>query len=225
MVEYACAAALEDGKTRCRRSASPGSQFCWQERHREGAPIAPPPDIILLKPKVSPKWFGMMADKIPLKSEGRSTEKIKEHIAQAEKLGRDPFTLRPGIEDSGTLVFRKQKEFVSLSELLRELLEEGYLLIDIHGRPARNQPMLTLTMGFSKEIDQVSQAVLSLVDSDLAKAVLGVILGSVWEYCHLWANPPNEQGRIVHTINLAHRQPGNTPAKKLRFAQGLWELE
>lgn len=223
-MEYACIAALEDRKTRCRRLVEWPEKFCWQ--HPEGAEIAPPPDIVLLKPKVNPHWFGLLAKEIRQLPAGRKEEKIKQHIAQAECLGRDAFALRQGIEDSGSPVFgKKGAEFVNPSNLLQEFLEEGYLLTNIHGRPARNQPMWILIMGFSRQIERIDSSLLKLMESDLAKAVLGVILGSVWYYCHIWANPPDEKGRIVHTVNLAHRHPPETPAKKLRFAKGLWALE
>lgn len=224
-IQYACIAAFEDGKTRCRRTAEPGSQFCWQ--HRERAIVVPPPDGVLLKPKVNPYWFGMLADEIPLISEERKEEKIQAHITQAKKLGREAFTLRKTIEDSGTSVFRgmKDDEFVSISELLQELLDEGYFLTNIHGKPAQNKPMWVLTIGFFRKVEQMDHSVLKLIESDLAKAVLGVILGSVWQYCHIWANPPDEKGRVIHTVNLAHRHQQETPAKKLKFYKGLWKLK
>lgn len=223
-MEYACIAALEDGKTRCRRLIEWPEKFCWQ--HPEGAEIAPPPDIVLLKPKINPRWFGLLAKEIRELPAGRKKEKIQQHIIQAKGVGRDAFSLRKSIEDSGSSVFgKKGAELISLSGLLLEFLEEGYLLVDIHGRPAQNQPMLVLTLGFSHQIEQVDPSLLKLAESPLAKAVLGVILGSVWRYCHIWANPPDEKGRIVHTVNLAHRHPPETPAKKLRFAKGLWALE
>ena len=219
-MEYACAAALEiDGRTRCRKTAKPESQFCGG--HQEGAVIVPLPDVILLRPKVNPLWFGRMADEIPLKSGERKEEKIQAHIAQAERIGRKAFAIRKKIEDSGTPVFRnmEQDKLVNISGLLQELLDEGYLLTDIHGKPAKNQPMLMLTLSFDRESEEVD------IESPLVKGVLAVILGSTWQYCHPWANPPNDQSKVIHTINFAHRHPPETPAMALRFAQGLWRLE
>lgn len=232
-MEYACIGALKDGKTRCRRIVELESQYCWEH---PGTERAPPPDVILLEPKVNPWWFGKLSQEISLNfvsiDEEKRNKQAQEHIEQAERLNRRPFALRKNKEASGTPVFGKNgAEFVALTELLQEFREEGYLLTEIHGEPAANPPMVVLTMSFSRHIEQIdpesdqAKTMLKLMESDLAKVVLRVILRSVWRYCHIWANPPDEKGRIIHTVNLAHRNPPEMPARKLRFAKGLWELE
>ncbi len=225
MEGYACIAAIDDGRTRCRNAALPGSKFCGQ--HKERATIAPPPDIIMIKPKVNPGWFGLLADTIRLLPGERRASNILRHIEQAEALGRDAFALRKGIEDSGSPVFRGiAGQCISIADLFQELTEAGYVLTDIHAKPAKNQPMLVLTIVLSRGIDpaKLDPDLLKLSKSEIAKAVMGIILSSVWKYVHVWANPPDREGRIPHTVNLAHRHPAGTPAKNLRFSNGLWEL-
>lgn len=226
MEGYACIAAIGDGKTRCRNEALPGSKFCGRP-HQEGATIAPPPDIIMLKPKVNPGWFGFLADKIRLLPGERKASNILRHIEQAKALGRDPFTLRKGIEDSGSPVFRGiAGQYISIAGLMRELTEARYILTDIHAKPAKNPPMVVLTIVLSRGVDlaKVDPDILKIGESDIAKAVMGIILGSVWEYAHIWANPPDKEDKVPHTVNLAHRHPAGTPAKNLEFSKGLWEL-
>ena len=50
------------------------------------------------------------------------------------------------------------------------------------------------------------------------------LLTSSWEYCHIWANPPDTEGKIVHTVNNAHRQD-SPPKATLQFENGLWAIE
>jgi hypothetical protein len=231
-MEYACVAALEDGRTRCRRIVDGPFRYCWQ--HCEGGPVAPPPDAILVEPKINPFWFGRLRDEIFLRlvkpERERREEQRQRHIAQAIEHRRQPFALRKTQEASGTPVFgKKAAQFINISGLLEEFLVEGYLLTEIHAEPAQNPEMAVLTMNFSRHVDFIDSSLFQLMESELGKAILGTLFGSIWEYCHIWVNPPDERERIIHTINLAHRHPPEIPTaipvRALKFAKGLWKLE
>jgi len=216
---YACAAATEEG-ARCRNMVvEVVGEMCHLHK---GGKVAPRPDIILVKFNLNPKWaekFERLG--VPRKS-SLSFLKENAHARQAEKLGRDPYRYGRPVADSGVPVFGKQGiQEVSLFDLLKELLDR-YKITDIHLRPRRDEKMDVLVVSLMVSLSPGEEVVLS---SSASQELLSFLAVSCWGYCHVWANPPSDDGRIVHTVHSSHRAPDSKPRVRLRFFDGLWAVE
>ena len=194
-----------------------------QKKRAKGKQIelAPSPDTILVKFNINPNWTQRFEEagvprKIP-------TEVFLEekHIAQARHVARDPYRFR-GTADSGTPVFGDQgASNVSIIRLIGELQENGYEPQGVHIRTRTNKKFDVLVIPFSREISEGNSISLPNKALDLLKEFLRL---SCWGYVHIWANPPDEAGKIVHTVNLSHREPDKKPDEHLCFNHGLWAL-
>lgn len=230
-MQYECVAETLDEKTRCRNFVEVKiitcrgigyfeeeeelmcSQHRTMKRNGKKVNIAPRPDIILIKFKLNPNW----AER--LKGAGihivavQKTVKDALHAGHAREHRRSPYKFRE-VADSGTPVFGAGGlQNVSISGLWLELLMQGYRVIDTHILDSQERMKTWVTslalqngeqepIGFPNEVYE--------------------FLGSCFGHCHVWANPPNEEEKVVHTLNMSHRQDDTKTEVELRFNKGLW---
>jgi len=220
---YACTAATEEG-ARCRNFVETPGEFCGFHKTRKEAggevSFAPKPDLVLLKFNLNPNWRERFVALGVAEKPLLSPEKEKEHVQQAEKFGRQAYRFRQ-IADSGVPVFGSEgiTSGVSLYKLLKEFLEtEGYQVTDIHLRPRRDKRMYVLVINLSQQGEE------TVLSSEAIMELLRFLAVSCWGYCHVWANPPAEDGRVIHTVNSSHREPEKKPSVELRFNNGLWAV-
>jgi hypothetical protein len=192
-----------------------------QRLKREGKEIkvAPSPDLVLVKFNLRPKWAQRFEEAGIPRHFPWETDLEAKHIRQAKEFGREPYRFRE-IADSGVPVFGPEGvSDLSISDLLRELEQAGYKLQDVHIR-TRQKKFDVLVIPFSREIPEGN-----LTLSEKASQLLKEFLEVCWGLGHIWANPPDDQGRIVHTLNLSHRKPEGIPRWRLRFEGGIWLRE
>ncbi len=205
------------GGARCRNTVPELGGRC--PSHAGTADVAGRPDTLLFRLNMNEKRAqAFTALGVPEKNPDIQA-KEQQHIAHAQEYNRDAFRYRQ-IADSGVPVFGKEGiSGVSTFELLKELLNaEGYRMLDIHIRPRRDQDrnmrVLVLTLSRQGEDAKVSSTVID--------ELLRFLATSSWGFVHVWANPPREDGKVIHTVNISHRQQDVKPAVRLQFNQGLW---
>jgi len=220
---YACVAATEEG-ARCRSFLEKAGEMCkpHQKMRDEGKEVkfAPPPHTILVKFNINPKWAQVFEQAgIPRRSPDE-VDLEERHIAQARQMDRKAYRFRD-IADSGVPVFGPQGvSEVSISSLLTELGQMDYQPQGVHIRTRIQKKFDVLVISFSKETQSGNSTTLSKKAVELLKEFLRI---SCWGFAHVWANPP-EAGKIVHTVNLGHREE-KPPKCNLQFNHGLWAVE
>ncbi len=218
-MEYACKAGIRGGVARCRNMAP-----CPEPSHRDGsAPAAPQPDVVLVKVNLSGGWDPRFAAAgIPLfgRSPERSWALAAQHRAQAEQLGRNPFAIRdegePESADSGCPVFGKAgAQLVAIKEVVPDLFLAGFRLVGKPHRLARqNKPPVRLVLEFAKDGDLFPKFPWALYQE-----LITTCFGQV----DVWANPRDQRGEVVHTVNCGRRDDKGTPSHQIRFADGDWD--
>ncbi len=215
-MKWACKAATK-GNARCRNLLDePG--FC-SSHASDNIRESDQPDCVLYKFNVNKKWSAKMKEMgvrlIPFDFQARE----EKHAAHARKFNREPFKFRGEIVDSGVPVFGKDGlQDVSVFELLTELATV-YNVVDIHLRPTKpggNPNMEVLVVSFSDGEEAVG-------NTDAFQELLRFLTSSCWGHCHVWANPPQDDGRVIHTVNTSHREDGKKPTCKLDFLDGIWD--
>jgi len=178
--------------------------------------IAPAPDTILVKFNINPRWAQRFEEAGVSRRIPFEVDLEEKHIAHALKSHRKPYRYRD-IADSGVPVFGMDGvSKVSILELLGELQENGYQPQGVHIRTRRKR-FDVLVIPFSQETS--GERSLPRQAVELLREFLKL---SCWGFAHIWANPPDDQGKIVHTVNLSHREPGKSPKRNLCFDHGLW---
>lgn len=229
-MQFACIAALKDKKTRCRNflevEITPRGigyfekeeeLICSQHRtmKEEGKKvnIAPRPDVMLVKFRLNPTWGKRLQDAgIALVPE-QKTKKDALHANHAREHRRDPYTIRE-VADSGVPVFGPDGlQNVSIEGLWLELLMQRYRVVDTHILDS-NQRMKPWVISLALEDGKQNP-------TELPDEVYE-FTGSCFGHCHVWANPPNDEERVVHTLNVSHRQADTGTEFELRFNNGLW---
>lgn len=221
MLVYACTAGTEN-RARCRNWADANGLLCpFHQKRRdagETVTVAPSPDTILVKFNINPNWTEKFkALGIPQKTPDFQKHE-QEHVRQAEANGREAYRYRP-IADSGVPVFGKEGlTNVTLFDLLQELLSSSdYNLTNIHLFQRRDKGVMNvLVITFSKEGENMTFSA--------ADELMKFLASSCWGHCHVWANPPREDGRVLHTINSSHREVDKDPEGSLSFNTGLWSM-
>jgi len=211
---YACTARTERG-ARCRTLLKSGVR-CNRHGH-QGAERAPKPHVVLLKFNINQKWkskFVRLGVKVTDEQKDRSR-----HEAHARTFGRNPYRYRQ-VADSGVPVFGPPGlKSVSLDQLIQELVNTyKYETVDIHIKP-RKDGMSVLVLSFSNDQPAVEPASPAALEE-----LLRFLSSACWGYVHVWANPPQADGRVIHTVNSAHREESKG-ASLLHFADGLWSVE
>ena len=220
---YACKAATKQ-RARCRYWAEGENGFCSpHERRREAGEMvetAPRPDTVLYKFNLNKTWTERLTRLgVPIKEQDFVAKEAM-HVAHAEKHGRGAYVIRKNVADSGVPVFGEEGLVnVSLYEVLKELVDE-YEIVDIHIQPRRdrNRQMNVLVVSFSHGENAVT-------NTEALQELLDFLSSSCWGYCHVWANPPQDDGKVVHTVNSSHRKENKQPERILRFDEGLWAEE
>jgi hypothetical protein len=177
--------------------------------------FAPVPDKVLVKFNVNPKKCERLsAFGVPIKPVNFD-RKNAAHEAQAQEHGRAAFRYRE-VADSGVPVFGKDgAQNVSLAHVWGELPGKGYAITDIHMLPKSQGKMMTLVITLEDGAEEPLECSAKLMQE------LKNLLACAWQYVHVWANPPNEDGKVIHTVNASHRLD-TPPAYLLDFADGLW---
>jgi len=194
-----------------------------QKMREEGREVkfAPSPHNVLVKFNINPNWaqtFEQVGIPRRFPSEADLEEK---HIRQAQEMDREPYRFRD-IADSGVPVFGTQgASEVSISGLLEELPQEGYRPQGVHIR-TRKKKFDVLVIPFSRLASEGNSTFLPTKALELLREFLKL---SCWGFVHVWANPPDGQRRVVHTLNLGHREPDQSPKWNLCFNHGLWAVE
>jgi hypothetical protein len=219
---YACIAATQKG-ARCRNFVSKAVDICWrhQKEKDEGKEVklAPSPNTILVKFNINPSWTQQFEKAGVPRKRPFEVELEEKHIAQARKLDRRAYEYRD-IADSGVPVFGPQgSSEVSILGLLEELQREGYQPQGVHIRTRAQKKFDVLVIPFVRGSE--SNSTLPKRALELLQEFLRL---SCWGFVHVWANPPDGQGKVVHTINLGHREPEKSPQWTLCFNHGLWNL-
>jgi len=219
-MSYACTAKIASG-ARCRNFVmNDGDRFCSQHSAMPRVEAISQPDTVLYKFNLNETWRKkMVALGVPVK-EPNFQQKEQKHVEHAEQHGREAFRFRKDVADSGVPVFGpKGVQSVSLYEVLQELLEI-YEVVDVHIRPRRdgNRFMSVLVVSFSHGEKACS-------NTKAFQELLDFLSSSCWGYTHVWANPPQEDGRVVNTINSSHREEGKKATNVLRFDEGRWSVD
>ena len=219
-MSYACTAATERG-ARCRNIAEPhGAWMCTQHNSllAEGKDVlkAPLADTVLFKFNLNNRWRDkLLTLGVPMKARDVEAEEAK-HVAHAEAFDREAYRYRD-VADSGVPIFGKEGlQNVSLYEMLQELVTT-YEVVDIHIKERRDgakwMSVLVISFSHGQQAERNTEAFQEL---------LSFLASSCWGYVHVWANPPQEDGRIIHTVNSSHREQDKTPELALHLAGGLW---
>ena len=181
------------------------------------------PNVILVKFNVNPKWQErLIGVDVPLRTPDDSALELK-HMFHALSVGRNPFESREETADSGIRVFGKEgAQNVSINGLFGELCGYGYSPSKVHIRIRNDKKFNVLVIPFVKPDDENHNTV-----SVTGQRIMGLIrelLNVSWGYVHVWDNPPQANGQIVHTVNLSHRDVGKSPEKSLHFQKGEWSV-
>ena len=225
LVGYACTGGIRGGVARC-RNMSPCSQ------HPNGQPPAPRPDVILVKinlGKLSNPWnqeFDRHGVKMFERSQERALQLSEKHGEQAERLGRDPLAIRrrtegeenltyPEAKDSGSPVFGVDGlTFVNVAEVISDLQVAGFRLTNAY-RLARDwKPPVRLVLEFSNG----EKAGVKEFPWDVLKRLTSETYGKV----DVWANPRDDRGLVVHTVNCGQREGQARSDYRLVYAGGDW---
>jgi hypothetical protein len=144
----------------------------------------------------------------------------QKHVEDARRVGRQPYAVRENIADSGVAIFQDEEGNPGLKKVLvGNALDEillDYRPTDLHifQRRDRGQMfVLVITLEWGKTGSS----------QDIPVEVADFVANSSWEFCHIWANPQNADGDVVHTVNLGHRSDEAAECQLL-FADGLWDI-
>ncbi len=228
-MRYACKAATK-GNARCRNKAAEGEQFCSSphlamQKAGEMVRLSSQPDVVLFKCKINPGWVEKLKGLGVPFSQPDFAAKEAAHVEHAKQYGRDPHAIRKDVADSGTPVFGKWGlTDVATFKTFQELLDV-YNIVAVHIQPshpkAKNQAMkvLVIRSSWGEECDSTT---------DAYQEILRFVAVGSWEHCHIWENPPNNNGEIVHTVNMAHRPEDQKPRPAkvaLHFSESGWSTE
>jgi len=232
MKEYACIAKIRGG-ARCRNLLGEGRTLCpiHERMSKEGElVVAPMPERVVVKFRINLN----LADE--LRNMGVRYEKIdwekKEeiHIEQAKKYCREPYVLRGKDKsaDAGVPVFGKDGlSNVSLASIWKEFEREHYKMVNVYlscprGEKSNKNKMriLWITFLLSGRGNKISSF---FINASVKKQISNLFLYT-YQFCHVWANPPDLNNVVTHTVNLAHILD-ISPKLTLFFKQGLWEVK
>jgi len=221
---YACIAAAGHGG-RCRNLAVQPPKILFCKNHSsDHSPTAPNPDRIFLKVRTNERWrddlqqAGLHFVRRTAEKEQRLEQK---HIAHAESVGRAAYAIRQ-TADSGVPVFGKNGiQFVSLRQLHGELTQRaGYQRVGGHVLEKGNFDMLTLVLEY--EYGPISNGNSTPIPPTAQSIIARLLATQRWGFTHVWANPPGPDGRIVHTVNVSHRENDKPAIGDLIFLDGFW---
>lgn len=178
---------------------------------------APRPDTVLIRFFLGEADSEIVAAIKTLVARHNRSNTLERHIKQARALGRNFHRFKGG--GSGSPVFRQAGidglRGVALSGLLEELAADSYRLSSVGWF---DQGATVFQLAFRRDGDLEVSAPVSEIIRDLA--------GSSWQQGFVWANPPREDGAVVHTVNLkGARDRAEFAAYELLFVHGDWFVE
>lgn len=222
---YACLAKSERTGGRCGVFLKEPA-FCYPHRRKAEkgnlVPLAPAPDLILLQANINKKWTERFESAEVRLAEVNWERREEKRTEQAERLRINPYRYNPIIKFcTGVPVFGpKGLNDVNIQWLWPEFKNAGYRLQNIHLEEKENNiHMNVLVCGFSRE---ENKEVNFSVD---AVTLLAEFLNVSFRFLHVFANPPNGDGRIFHSLQVSGREPEKNPFLKLKFNNGLWGTE
>lgn len=179
------------------------------------------PDVILVKFNVNEKWEARLKKVgVLLKTPDEAALELK-HMFHALEVGQNPFAFRQQIADSGVPIFGKDGEKdVSINGLFAEFRSSGYFPSGVHIRRREDKKFNALVVPFVK-LASGNNTITGETVMDLIEEFIAVS----WGFVHIWDNPPQEDGRVVHTVNLSHRDVDKAPQKSLHFQKKGWIIK
>ncbi|MBI2055975.1 MAG: hypothetical protein HYT37_01185 [Candidatus Sungbacteria bacterium] len=230
--KFACVRSDRTGG-RCQNLAmiSAGGVDCATERwhdcighlKEEDPPMAPMPEWMLfqfiLGWKAQEKY---LEDSDIFKVERNEQAQLAKRLADAARTGRDPRHLDPERGYNGCPVFMKEglKEVGSIHLLRLEIEALGYRLVNQHWYE-RASGGATLVCGFRKNAEPQFPV------TQQGKDLFGLLLQDGWLNAHIHANPPDENGQVVHSIEFVGRRERSAKKNHIipQFAEGVWWAE
>lgn len=209
---YACVGALSTG-ARCRQEAVENG-FC-KECARENRLRAPEPTHVIFKFFVSPQRGQALGDDGVLRVKPEWGARDRDHFTEALVHGEEPH-VQGRIIGSGVPVFgEKGLSEIRLFDLWQELLGLGFALQDVHLESHRNKNKDSLVMS-------VARAEAMPFPSSRVQEQVESLLGAVWRFTHVWANPPKENSTVPHSVICTSMLQGQKTHQVLKFQAGLW---
>lgn len=222
-VAKTCKAGVDGGTARCRNMAMEGSDFCSLPAHKDGkGAVAPTPDVVLTWFKLSEGWAARFRIFLntKIRSPRRQRELDKKHVAQAKGIRRSPQLggIRKGIVDSGSPVFGPAGvtgHRVWAANVIEDLFTAGYFIgnaLVTEKQILGRKPEYRLLVEWRLEGEGFAET-----PSEFLGDLFIEFGDAIFEKVLVWANPPNEKGVVVHTVNFGGRQSGKATDCALRF--------
>lgn len=205
---YACTGVTKNGG-RCRNQ----SGHCKSQHGR----FVTLPDAVLVKFRVNLTWSRRLQDagvRLDIINWAQGDARRAEH---ARSVRRNPNVYRKNAADAGVPVFGPDglDGAVSVGALLQDLMDVGFHFTDAHLERRENRRTDTLVLALSGEGERLTL-------TPEAVELIQQLFGSTWKTVHVWANPSNERGRVLDTVNIGYRLPDVKPATMLVLADGAW---
>jgi hypothetical protein len=177
-------------------------------------------NTVLVKFNLNEKWEGRFrAAGVPLRTPDEAALELK-HVFSALDTNRNPYQFRPQIADSGVPVFGKDgARDISITGLFGELRRYGYSPTGVHIRTRGDKKSNVLVIPFVQPGSGQSAVAISTM------GLIEEFSSASWGFVHVWINPPQEDGVVIHTVNLSYRDVGKVVSKSLHFQKGEWTLE
>ncbi len=233
---YQCVHADETGG-RCQDQALMEGErpfSCIEHLKLDNPPVAPAPEWVLFQFMVSEKFREkyLEGSGIPEIIQD-SLAKREKRIADAERLGRNPNHFFPKRAYNGSPVFGKNGlENVGRLYLLRqELGEAGYKWVNEHWYERKTEKVIgrkkiqvtgaVVVFGFRKNPEGF-YGICPTPDGEKLFEML--VHQDGYSYAHVHANAPDENGEILHSIELLGRKEGQAEKCRLvpTFMDGMW---
>jgi len=229
---YTCPAGIDDGKARCRNLIVKDGQHQTCPDHPNGEPLAMRPKKVILKFNLNEKWDERFNFVRRVRRTFEQAKQIGEkRAAEAAELGRDSLEIRqlvhptikqliPESNDTGCLVFGAESlSGVDVTELARELINEGYQLTDVHRLFRSYKPPSRLVMTFEKGGES-----LNVRDWPYLRKFVRIyneLVQTSFGRMDIWCNP-DQQGGMTHTVNCGERKDDQRSSFNLSFYGGDW---
>lgn len=230
-IPYACEAAVLDGMARCKRTVKPCPD------HPGKSPKAPKPEAIWLNMPLYPmldavlEQLGVWLNIVDVQTAERIRQARREH---AKQIGVSVESRRTGPEeDSGCKVFGEGGvPQGSIAGLLSELLRAGFEPVIFYREQKagkkNNRLKVFLTADGFEPWEGYIATILAGRQPGRGKVLPTELLdhfGSVvYNYVHVFANPCDEFGHVVHSVNPAGFGRGEAEFR-VAYHDGLWAVK
>jgi len=225
---YACTGGISGGMARC-RNAMPCPV------HGEDAPMAPRPDVVLVKVNLSKLW-GTLFKEAGVRIVDRTPERAKvlqeEHEKRAQQLGRSAYHIREGQKrqglredmnipeaaDSGCPVFGSDGlhegiDGNSIHKVTFSLRDSGFRLVDAHRLQRNWKPPTRLVLVYERSSGR---------DVRFPWQLFQKVTSTTFLQVDVWANDRDRRGNVVHTVNCGKRDDTQKALLTLQYQRGDW---